>query len=130
MAAKRVSPRRNTWGSLWGISPTIFAMLLVLWAPRPGIWLDEAATISAASRSWGDLWLLTGHQDRALFGYYAITKAVADVAGCTPLSAGRGVSSISYIAAVFLVTIIAARLWGSVSADRLVCPASSCHEWA
>lgn len=96
----------------WVLAPPLLASALALAFPRPEMWLDEAATVSAASRSWGELWRLTEHQDRSLAGYYAATKALADLVGCDPLTAGRALSAGGYIAATLLVTLIAARLWG------------------
>lgn len=96
----------------WTLIPSMVAILLVLAPPRPGVWLDEAATISAVSRSWGGLWHLVENQDRSLVGYYIATKILADLLGCAPLTAGRAISGGSYVAGVFLVTLIAARLWG------------------
>lgn len=92
--------------------PCLIAAFLALVTPRPGAWLDEAATTSATSRSWSELWRLTENQDSSLAGYYGATKMLADLLGCDPLTAGRVISAGSYIAAVVLVTLIAARLWG------------------
>ena len=88
------------------------ASLLALFSPRPGVWLDEAATISAASRSWRELGVLTAHQDRSLAGYYVTTKALTDLVGCDPLAAGRAISTGGYVGAALVVTLIATRLWG------------------
>lgn len=96
--------------------PTLLAACMVVFAPSPGVWLDEAATASATTRSWSQLWLLTSHQDRALLGYYAITKAAADLSGQDVLAAGRAISSLSYVFGVATVSWLAARLGGAKSA--------------
>lgn len=86
--------------------------LLTLGFPRPGVWLDEAATASATSRTWEQLWHLSEHQDRALVGYYAATKALADLSGYSPLAAGRFISAAGYVGATAIVSMIAVRLFG------------------
>ena len=120
-SAGLASPVRapSRWNARWSwhlIAPTIFAAGLALFAPRPGVWLDEAATVSAASRSWGNLWLLAGHQDRSLVGYYALTKGVADLVDCDPLTAGRAISAFCYVLAVCTASLLAANFWGRTAA--------------
>ncbi|WP_018156131.1 glycosyltransferase family 39 protein [Demetria terragena] len=101
--------RTEQW-VLW--APAFGAALLVSFAPRPGTWFDEAATISATSRSWGELYRLANQHDRALVGYYAATKATADGLGLDSLTAGRLVSAVALVVATAVVTTIANRLWG------------------
>ena len=101
---------------LWLALGPALAAILVISTPHPGVWLDEAATVSATSRSWSELHLLTNHQDRSLLGYYAITKSVANLVGVSPLFAGRLVSSLGYVGSTFIISLMAAKLFGPKTA--------------
>jgi mannosyltransferase len=51
----------------------------------PSIWYDEAATISAATRSWPQLWEMLGTIDAVHGLYYMLLHAVVDVFGYSPV---------------------------------------------
>lgn len=130
MAYAWILPQRRACWSLPVVTPALFALCLVVAAPRPGVWLDEAATVSATSRSWSDLWLLTEHQDRSLLGYYATTKVVADLVGCDPLTAGRALSASCYVLATIVTSLIALKFWGraasfAAGASLVILPAAA-----
>jgi mannosyltransferase len=59
--------RARRWDT---VAVGLFAMALsVAWAARPSLWFDEAATISAATRSVPELWQMV-HNIDAVHGFY------------------------------------------------------------
>ena len=81
----------------------------------PSIWYDEAATISAATRSWPQLWQLIGNVDAVHAAYYFVMHAVFDVFGYSPLSL-RVPSAIATGAAAALTVVLARQFVGARTA--------------
>lgn len=52
----------------------------------PSIWYDEAATLTAATRDWDQLWAMTANVDAVHAAYYALMHVVFDVFGYSPVS--------------------------------------------
>ena len=52
----------------------------------PSIWYDEAATLTAATRDWDQLWAMTANVDAVHAAYYAVMHVVFDIFGYTPLT--------------------------------------------
>jgi mannosyltransferase len=75
----------------------------------PGLWYDEAATVSSATRSWPQLWAELGNVDAVHALYYAIMHVVFDVVGYSPLSL-RMPSAIAVGIAAALVLILGRQL--------------------
>ena len=50
------------------------------------IWYDEAATITAATRSWPQLWQMLGTVDAVHGAYYAMLHVFFDLVGYSPLA--------------------------------------------
>ncbi|MET1053634.1 MAG: glycosyltransferase family 39 protein, partial [Mycetocola sp.] len=51
---------------------------------QPSVWYDEAATVTATTRSWGQLWQMLGTVDAVHGAYYVLIHAVVDVFGYSP----------------------------------------------
>lgn len=100
-------------------APMLLALLLWLALPAPGVWLDEAATVSATSRSWSETMTLLHHQDLSLGGYYAAVWACTHATHLDPLAAARLVSGLAYVAGTGLVTLLGRRIGG----PRVACVA-------
>ncbi|MFP7832601.1 hypothetical protein [Marisediminicola sp. LYQ134] len=52
----------------------------------PSIWYDEAATITAVTRSWPELWLMLQSVDAVHGAYYVLIHAIVDVVGYSPFA--------------------------------------------
>lgn len=50
----------------------------------PGVWYDEAATISSTTRSWPQLWAMLDNVDAVHGLYYVMMHAIFDVVGYSP----------------------------------------------
>jgi mannosyltransferase len=72
----------------------------------PSVWYDEAATITAATRDWGQLWAMVAHVDAVHAAYYAIMHVVFDVVGYSPLSL-RAPSAVAIGVAAALIVVLA-----------------------
>ena len=57
--------------------------LIGIWVPS--VWYDEAATITAATRSWPELWAMTGNVDAVHAVYYFVIHALVDIFGYSPV---------------------------------------------
>lgn len=69
---------------VWGL-PTLLALVSALaWSWRPGYWTDEDATVSAVSRSGGQLVALLGRTDAVHAVYYLLLAPWAHLAGTSP----------------------------------------------
>lgn len=69
---------------VWGV-PTVVALVSALaWSWRPGYWTDEDATVSAVSRSGGQLVALLGRTDAVHAVYYLLLAPWAHLAGTSP----------------------------------------------
>ncbi len=76
------------------------------WRPAP--WVDEAATLSAARRSWSNLLNLFGGADAPLVPFYAVEKVVY-LGLNTVLTGWVALRLVSIIAAV--LTVVVLRRW-------------------
>jgi mannosyltransferase len=77
----------------------------------PSLWFDEAATVSATSRSWSQLWTMLGNVDLVHGLYYAGMKVWFGVVGYTPLTL-RLPSAVAVGVAAALVVLLV-RQFGS-----------------
>lgn len=75
--------RRGLPGAVVFATATILALLF---APSVSIWTDEAVTISAATRSFDELWALLQRIDAVHALYYAGMALWTDVFGVSPLA--------------------------------------------
>ncbi len=82
--------------------------------------MDEAATISAASRPWTDLWRLLGNIDAVHGAYYAVMHLWFDVFGVSAVSL-RALSAVSVGCAAAGVVVLGRMLGGAHSARLGVC---------
>lgn len=70
-------PRRRIWAYAF---PAVLALLMSLaWAWRPSLWRDETASVSAATRPWGELPHLLSNVDAVHGVYYATLHPVASL---------------------------------------------------
>jgi mannosyltransferase len=75
----------------------------------PGLWYDEAATVSSTTRSWPQLWAELGNVDAVHALYYFMMHVVFDVFGYSPLSL-RMPSAIAVGIAAALVVVLGRQL--------------------
>jgi mannosyltransferase len=52
----------------------------------PSVWYDESATVTSATRSWSQLWAMSGNVDAVHLAYYAVMHVVFDLVGYSPMS--------------------------------------------
>lgn len=105
-AAQRSAGRGTTWAL------AAFATLLsALGSWHPSLWSDEAATISAAQRGYGDLLRMVDHIDAVHGTYYALMHPWVALVGTSPLGL-RLPSALAVGAAVAGVHVLAGRLAG------------------
>jgi mannosyltransferase len=52
----------------------------------PSLWFDEAATVTSATRSWGELWQEIQHIDAVHAVYYSLMHVVFSVFGYSPFT--------------------------------------------
>lgn len=96
---------------VWAV-PAFATFLICLAAiDHQVLWQDELSTVSAASRSLGDLGRLVDGRDAVLGVYYALIHVWTDIAGVTPLAL-RLPSAFAMAIAAALVALIANRLFG------------------
>ncbi len=77
----------------------------------PSVWYDEAATISATTRSWAQLWEMLGTVDAVHGAYYLLIHAVIDLFGYSPAII-RMPSAIAVGAGAALTVLLARKLGG------------------
>jgi mannosyltransferase len=80
VVSARQSSLLNRLGRPWVIG--VLATLVSLagsWIPS--VWSDEAATMAAATRTWGQLWTLVQHVDIVHALYYAVIHGWFDLVG-------------------------------------------------
>lgn len=75
----------------------------------PSVWYDEAATITAATRTWPQLWAMLGNVDAVHAVYYAAMHIVFDVIGYSPFTL-RLPSAIAVGLTAALVVVIGRQL--------------------
>ncbi len=107
-----LSTRRLGWTAVY---PGVLALLLGLYqVAKPELWRDEIASVSASSRSLGDLFKLLGHVDASTGFYYVLLHFWTSLFGDS-LIALRLPSVIAMAAAAVLTAQIGARLYGNAS---------------
>lgn len=105
----------GTLGTLWSpaVTPIVVGVLgftiSMIGITVPGLWYDEAATVSSATRSWPQLWAEVGNVDAVHALHYAILHIIFDVVGYSPLSL-RMPSAIAVGVAAALVVILGRQL--------------------
>jgi len=72
---------------------------------RPSLWYDEAATVTATTRSWAQLWDMLQTVDAVHALYYFIIHAVFDLVGYSPLAL-RAPSAVAVGAAAALIVLL------------------------
>lgn len=80
----------------------------------PSVWYDEAATITAATRSWPQLWQLLGTVDAVHGAYYVLMHLVIDLVGYSPVTLRLPAAIFTAVAAA--LTVVLARM---VLSERL-----------
>lgn len=75
---------RRSWAPL-SVGVLAFATSLI-GMTTASIWYDEAATITAATRSWPQLWAMAGTVDAVHAAYYVLMHLVFDLFGYSPLA--------------------------------------------
>lgn len=102
------SPRTRTarTATLVGL---VGAALVALGSTGPSLWTDEAATISASTRSLGDLWRMSGTIDAVHATYYLVMHAWTAAFGTSELAL-RSVSAIAVGLAAAGTYVLATRL--------------------
>jgi len=113
-AAARPSPEMPAdfdAGPVWmRILPPLAMLGVLLWQIRtPSFWRDEAATLAAIHRPFGDLVRMLGNIDAVHGAYYMIIWVIARLAGTSEL-AMRLPSVIAMIVASVAVTALGRRL--------------------
>lgn len=86
----------------WGIS-------------KPSMWADEVATVAAANRPIGGLWVMLHHIDAVHATYYALIHFYGGIFGFSPMSL-RLLSAAAVTAAVILLYPLGKRLYGAKTA--------------
>lgn len=87
----------------------VAAMLVALGSTGPSLWTDEAATISASTRSLGDLWRMAGTIDAVHTTYYLVMHAWMAIFGTSELAL-RSMSAIAVGVAAAGTYVLGARL--------------------
>ncbi|WP_150118236.1 hypothetical protein [Cellulomonas sp. B6] len=101
-------------GPLWrpaaavGVGATLLGLA---GASGPSLWTDEAATVSAATRPWGELVAMARHLDAVHTLYYAFMHAWTAVLGTSELAL-RSASALAVGLLVAGTWVLAARLAG------------------
>jgi mannosyltransferase len=123
-AVPDAEPRGYDAGPAWArwLPPTL-ALLLCLWRiNKPSFWRDEAATIAAIRRPFGDLIKMLGNVDAVHGAYYLMMWPIEHVLGAGPL-AMRLPSAIAAAVAVAATAAIGRRLispWAGLAAGLLL----------
>ena len=78
----------------------------------PSVWYDEAATITATTRSWPQLWAMLGNVDAVHGAYYVLMHLVVDAVGYSPLAL-RMPSALAVGATAALVVVLGRQLGGA-----------------
>jgi len=79
-----VLQRRPLLGPL--LAGALGTLVSLIGMTMPSVWYDEAATISAATRGWPELWRMLDTVDAVHGLYYVMMHLVFDVVGYSPFS--------------------------------------------
>jgi len=123
-AVPRAEPKRYDAGPAWARwLPPVLALLFSLWRiNEPSFWRDEAATIAAIRRPFGDLIKMLGNVDAVHGAYYLMMWPIEHVLGAGPL-AMRLPSAIAAAVAVAAIAATGRRLispWAGLAAGLLL----------
>ncbi|WP_159084977.1 glycosyltransferase family 39 protein [Planctomonas deserti] len=80
-------------------------LLTIAFSWVPSIWYDEAATITATTRSWPELWRMLGTVDAVHGLYYLLMHAWIDAVGYTPFTLRLPSAVVTGVAAGCLVAL-------------------------
>jgi mannosyltransferase len=97
---------------VWGTAGAVFILALVIGLvglTERTLWLDESATVIAATRSWSGLATLTGQIDLVHALYYAVLHFWFGAVGYSPVSL-RAPSAVAIAAATALLVPLGVRL--------------------
>lgn len=111
-AATAVSRRPDL---VWGLPGLVALASALAWSWRPGYWTDEDATVSAVTRSVGQLSALLGRADAVHSVYYALLLPWAHLAGVSPFAL-RLPSALAVAATAAGTALIGRRVTRSASA--------------
>jgi len=75
----------------------------------PSLWYDEAATVTAVTRDWPELWRMLGNVDAVHGAYYLLMHALVDLFGYSPVLL-RMPSAIAVGAAASLTVVLGRQL--------------------
>ena len=75
----------------------------------PSLWYDEAATVTAVTRDWPELWRMLGNVDAVHGAYYVLMHALVDLFGYSPVLL-RMPSAIAVGAAAALTVVLGRQL--------------------
>lgn len=118
LARPRPGRARRRWTAMRGsraFAPLAVALIALVftgalaWVPSP--WYDEAATISAATRSVPQLWHMLQNVDAVHGAYYLLMHAWFDLVGYSPFTL-RLPSTIATAATAALLVVLVRRLTG------------------
>lgn len=119
-APDRAGSPSSPWTWWPGVAGGAFvALIAFVWSWHPSLWSDEAATISAASRSLPQLWSMLGTIDLVHGFYYLLMHGWMDLFGSTAMAI-RGFSVLAIGIAGACVFWLAERFRGRVFAGWAV----------
>ena len=98
-AARRAGRRDALLIGLFGF------LLTAAFAWVPSVWYDEAATITATTRTWPELWRMLGTVDAVHGLYYLVMHAWIDLVGYTPFTLRLPSAVVTGVAAGCLVAL-------------------------
>lgn len=86
--AAPAAPARARAGTWWHplLAGLAVGLLSLAWSWHPSLWSDEAATVSAASRSLPELWDMLGTIDLVHGAYYAVMHVWTSVFGTSAVA--------------------------------------------
>ena len=111
-AATAVSRRPDL---VWGLPGLVALVSALAWSWRPGYWADEDATVSAVTRSAGQLFAMLGRTDAVHGVYDALLLPWAHLAGVSPFAL-RLPSALAVAATAAGTALIGRRVTRSASA--------------
>ena len=115
MVDRHYPPRRWLPVLLVAAGAAAVSLFVAIWlSGRTAMWRDEYATALYRALSPGDLWAATTHVDAVHYPYYLLMHGLSPLLG-TDL-AMRIPSIVAFSASAAVVTLIAARWWGTLPA--------------
>lgn len=109
-------PQRITRVWPYAMASGLLAMAISLVdSGRPGLWYDEAASVSAVSRSWSSLVEITHSVDLVHLAYYSLLKLWTGLFGTAPVAV-RSLSALLLGGCCALTVVVAADLFDVATA--------------